>query len=261
MAPLVFLMGVGPIARWKEARVPDLWALLRWALGVAIVAAVVAPLITGKWTPLVSFGLFLSFWVVAATIVSVRQQIRHAQGGMLVALARQPRAFWGMTLAHLGIAVFIAGVTLVKGFETERDVRMAVGDSVTVGGYAFRFDGVTDRQGPNYRAMRGTFDVSRNGRSIEQLFPEKRVYLSQQMPMTEAAIDTGPFGDLYVSLGEPVGGGAWSVRVYAKPFITWIWGGCLLMAFGGLVALSDRRYRIGKRREQALHGGAGVAAD
>jgi cytochrome c-type biogenesis protein CcmF len=259
MAPLVFLMGVGPIARWKEARVPDLWALLRWALGVAIAAAIVAPLLAGKWTPLLSFGLFLAFWVVAATFVSTRQQVRHSQAGVFAALARQPRAFWGMTLAHLGIAVFIAGVTLVKGFESERDVRMAVGDTVTVGGYAFRFEGTTEREGPNYRATRGSIEVTKNGRFVERMHPEKRFYVSQQMPMTEAAIDSGLFGDLYVSLGEPVGDGAWSVRVYAKPFVTWIWGGCMLMALGGLIALSDRRYRVGVRRARALPEGAAAA--
>jgi cytochrome c-type biogenesis protein CcmF len=261
MAPLVFLMGVGPIARWKEARIPDLWALLRWTLGVAIAAALVAPLIGGKWTPLLSFGLFLAFWVVAATFVTIRQQVRHAQDGVLAGLRRQPRAFWGMTLAHLGIAVFIVGVTLVKGFETERDVRMAVGDSIEVGGYAFRFEGVAERAGPNFMAMRGTFDVSKNSRHVEKLYPEKRAYFSQPNAMTEAAIDTGVFGDLYVSLGEPVGEGAWTVRVYSKPFVTWIWGGCVLMALGGLLAILDRRYRLAQRREQVLPTGAGAAAD
>ena len=156
-------------------------------------------------------------------------------------------------LAHLGVAVFIAGVTLVKGYEVERDVKMAPGDTVVLGSTTFRFEGVSDRTGPNYRAARGVFDVSRNGRSIEKLFPEKRVYNAQGMPMTEAAIDSGPFGDLYVSLGEPVDaeGKAWAVRVYLKPFVTWIWGGCMLMALGGLIALSDRRYRIAREPRAA----------
>jgi cytochrome c-type biogenesis protein CcmF len=161
-----------------------------------------------------------------------------------------------MTVAHLGIAVFITGVTLVKGYETERDVRMAVGDTVTVGGYTFRFAGVRDAAGPNYRAVRGAVDVSRDGRPVRTLRPEKRIYNAQEMPMTEAAIASGVLGDLYVSLGDPVGDGAWTLRVYHKPFVTWIWGGCLLMALGGLLALSDRRYRVRAAREDTVAGAA-----
>jgi cytochrome c-type biogenesis protein CcmF len=199
----------------------------------------------------VSFGLLLALWIAATTVVNLRERIATAPGGALQRLARQPRGYWGMLLAHLGVAVFIAGVTLVKGYETERDVKMAPGDTVAIGAYTFRFEGVTERTGPNYRAARGTFDVAKNGKSFEKLHPEKRVYNAQGMPMTEAAIDSGPFGDLYVSLGEPIDGdaNAWAVRVYHKPFVTWIWGGCMLMALGGLVALSDRRYRYAQRRE------------
>jgi cytochrome c-type biogenesis protein CcmF len=154
-----------------------------------------------------------------------------------------------MILAHLGVAVFIVGVTVVKSYEAERDVRMSIGDTVAVGGHVFHFDGTTDVRGPNYRAARGTFDVSKDGRHVRMLQPEKRVYNAGGMAMTEAAIDTGLFGDLYVSLGEPIDNGAWSVRVYHKPFVTWIWGGFFLMAMGGLLALSDRRYRVSARRE------------
>ncbi len=252
MAPLVFLMAVGPIARWKEANIPDLATRLRWALGISLVAALAAPLLTPGWTPLVSFGLFLAFWVLAGSAVSFRSRVRGFGGGLGARLAAQPRGYYGMLAAHCGVAVFIVGVTMVKGYETERDVRMEVGDTVSAGGYTFRFDGVREITGPNYRGARGTVEVSRDGRPIGALYPEKRVYNAQQMPMTEAAIDTGPFGDLYVSLGEPVDGGAWSVRVYTKPFVVWIWSGCFIMALGGLLALSDRRYRLGARREAAV---------
>jgi len=165
-----------------------------------------------------------------------------------------------MLLAHLGVAVFIVGVTLVKGYETERDVRMGIGDTVNVGGYTFRFDGVSDARGPNYRAARGAVEVTKDGRHFATMNPEKRVYNAGGNAMTEAAIETGVLGDLYVSLGEPLEGGAWSVRVYSKPFVTWIWGGCLLMALGGLLALSDRRYRATARREAIVPAGAGSAA-
>jgi cytochrome c-type biogenesis protein CcmF len=252
MAPLAFLMGIGPIARWKQARLPELWARLRWALGVAAATALILPAAAGRWSPLVSLGLGLAAWIVAATAVGALERIRNVRGGLAARLAQQPRAWWGMTLAHLGVAVFITGVTLVKGFETERDVRMAVGDTVTVGGYTFRFAGVRDAAGPNYRAVRGTVEASRDGQLVRTLRPEKRVYTAQEMPMTEAAIASGLFGDLYVSLGDPVGDSAWTLRVYHKPFVTWIWGGCLLMALGGFLALSDRRYRTRATRADTV---------
>ena len=154
-----------------------------------------------------------------------------------------PRALVGMMVAHLGIAAFCFGVVMVKTYEVERDVKMAVGDSTTVRGYTFVFNGVKELEGPNYVAMQGQMQVTRNGGAPLDLRPEKRIYRVQQNPMTEAAIDAGVTRDLYVSLGEQVEGGAWIVRVYVKPFIDWIWGGCLLMALGGLLAVTDRRYR------------------
>ncbi|NDP43090.1 MAG: heme lyase CcmF/NrfE family subunit, partial [Aromatoleum sp.] len=202
MTPLVFLMGVGPLARWKEAKLPDLWLRLRWALAVSLVTALLLPFAAGKWTPMVSFGLLLALWIVATTFVNVKERMSGLStgGGVWTKIVRQPRSYWGMVVAHLGVAVFIVGVTMVKGYESERDVRMDVGDKVTVGGYTFRFDGVIDRMGPNYRAARGAFDVSLNGTHVETMNPEKRVYNASGMPMTEAAIDPGLFGDLYVSL-------------------------------------------------------------
>ena len=254
MAPLVFLMGVGPLARWKKAEIPDLARRLKWALGVSFATALIVPFIAGRWTPMIAFGLFLAFWVIASAAVGIRERVRHIRGGLGARLAAQGRAYWGMQLAHLGIAVFIIGVTLVKGYEVERDVRMDIGDSVTVGNYAFKFEGTREVAGPNYRGARGTVEVTKNGKYVEHLYPEKRMYNVQQMPMTEAAIDSSILGDIYVSLGEPVANGAWSVRVYSKPFVTWIWGGCVLMAIGGLVALLDRRYRFFARRTAVVEG-------
>ena len=255
MAPLVFLMGIGPIARWKKAELPDLATRLKWALAVALIAGMAAPFIAGNWTPMIAFGLFLAFWLIASAVVGIRERIRYVKGGLWEKLSTQGRAYWGMQFAHLGIAVFIIGVTLVKGYEVERDVRMNVGDSVTISSYTFKFEGTREVQGPNYSGARGSVEVTKNGKPFDRLFPEKRIYSVQQMPMTEAAIDTGIFGDVYVSLGEPVGGGAWVVRVYSKPFVTWIWGGCVLMALGGLLALSDRRYRLLARRDHAALAG------
>ena len=148
-----------------------------------------------------------------------------------------------MMLAHLGVAAFCLGVTLVKSGDFERDVRMAVGDETTLAGYTFTLRELREVPGPNYQAMQGVVEARSQGGSITILRPEKRVYRVQQNPMTEAAIDPGITRDLYVSLGEEVEGGAWILRVYVKPFVDWIWGGCLLMALGGLLAASDRRYR------------------
>ncbi|OGA25140.1 MAG: c-type cytochrome biogenesis protein CcmF [Betaproteobacteria bacterium RIFCSPLOWO2_02_FULL_67_26] len=251
MTPAVFLMGLGPLARWKQASLPELAVRLRWALGVSIVSALLLPFAAGGWTPMVSFGLLLASWILLTSAENLRGRLAGAAGSLGARLRAQPRGYYGMLAAHCGVAVFIVGVTLVKGYEIERDVRMEPGDVVTVGGYSFRFDGVTSVPGPNYRAARGAVTVMRDGKRIEVMLPEKRIYNVQNMPMTEAAIESSPFRDLYVSLGEPAGSsGAWSVRVYYKPFVVWIWAGCAIMALGGLLALSDRRYRLAARREE-----------
>ncbi len=260
MAPLVFLMGVGPIARWKQATLPDLWTRLRWALGVAIVAAIAVEWATGEIGALATLGLALAFWIIAATFTDLAERVRG--GNIVERLKLIPRAMVGMMVAHVGIAVFIIGVTMVKGHEVERDVKMDVGDSTTVRDVTFTFKGVSEVQGPNYVAARGSIEVSRDGRVLREMNPEKRMYRVQTNPMTEAAIATGLTGDLYVSLGEPVEGssGAWIVRLYVKPFVDWIWGGCLLMAFGGLLAASDRRYRAKVKSEQTVSAAVGAGA-
>ena len=127
---------------------------------------------------------------------------------------------------------------------------MGVGQTVDAGGYTFRFNGVSNVMGPNYRAARGEIEVSRNGQVVEKMYPEKRTYLTTENVMTETAINTGLFRDLYISLGEPVSDGAWSVRVYFKPFVSWIWGGAVLMALGGGLALTDRRYALAARKQR-----------
>jgi len=259
MTPLAFLMGIGPLARWKQASIPDLARRLRWAFGVSLVTALLAPLATGEWKPGVAFGLSLAFWIVAATIVGIRDRMSGPRAGAALQLRRQPLSYWGMVTAHLGMAVCIVGITMVKGYETERDVKLNVGDTVTVAGYVFRFDGTAPQRGPNYQATRGAVTVSRNGAFVETLYPEKRVYNAGGMPMTNAAIDSGPLGDLYVSMGEPVDNGAWIIRVYSKPFITWVWFGFIMMAAGGFLALSDRRYRTAVERGTALPRGAAAA--
>jgi cytochrome c-type biogenesis protein CcmF len=251
MTPAIFLIGLGPLARWKQASLPELAIRLRWAFAVSVVTALLMPFAMGEWKPFVSFGLLLAFWVIASIVVSILHRVRSSgKEGFLAKLAAQPRSYYGMHFAHLGIAVFIIGVALVGGYETEKDVRMEIGDTIEVGGYTFRFNGANKSQGPNYVADIGNMDVLRNGQKVQVMQPEKRVYNASGMAMTEAAIDTGIFRDLYVALGEPLENGAWVVRVYHKPFVDWIWFGCLLMAFGGALAVTDRRYRLTSRKER-----------
>jgi len=259
MTPAIFLMGVGPLARWKQASLPELAVRLRWAAAVSIVTALAMPFAMGEWNPMVSFGLLLAFWIIASGIVGLRQRLLTGgqQGGLWQKLSGQSRSYYGMHLAHLGIAVFIIGVTLVNGYETEKDVRMEIGDTVEAGGYTFRFNGTREVLGPNYRAARGDMELLRGGaggEKIRVMHPEKRTYSASGTAMTEAAIDTGLLRDLYVSLGEPLENGAWVVRVYYKPFVLWIWLGCILMALGGILAVADRRYRLpqAKRKQNEM---------
>jgi len=251
MTPAIFLMGIGPLAQWKRASLPELAMRLRWAFGVSVATALVVPIVMGQWSPLVSLGLLLALWIATTIAVDLRERLTRTDGSSFRGkLAMLPRAYWGMVIAHFGLALFITGVTMVKGFEVEQDVRMNVGQTATLGGYTFRFDGTQQYKGPNYVAARGTIHVSQDGRDVTVMYPEKRRYTVQNQTMTEAAISPGLLRDLYVSLGEPLEDGAWSVRLYHKPFIDWIWGGCLVMAIGGVLAISDRRYRLAWRRKE-----------
>ena len=253
MTPAVFLMGIGPLLRWKQDKLPAIAVRLKWAAAVAILTAVLLPFTLGRWSPLLALGVLLAIWIMGAGFVNLTQrvqQLRASTHQSLAATLRQlPRGYLGMLLAHFGVGVFIVGVTFVRGYEVERDVRMNVGDTVTAGGYQFRLDGLKEVEGPNYSATRGIVSVTRNDKPVAILHPEKRFFHVQQMPMTEAAIDTGLTRDLYVSLGEPLPDGAWVVRVYHKPFVDWIWGGAFLMALGGILAVTDRRYRLARREE------------
>ncbi|MCM0028225.1 MAG: heme lyase CcmF/NrfE family subunit [Polynucleobacter sp.] len=244
MTPALFLIGIGPISRWRQSLVIDLAHKLKWAAAISVISAVLAPLVLRSWTPLVGFGLFLAIWIIATTCTQLFERaFSNRDRGVIKNLAAQPASYYGMFLAHIGVAVFIIGVTGVRGFESEKDVRMVIGSSIEAGGYNFQFLGVQAIDGPNYQAIRGVFDVSQDGKVITRMAPEKRVYTASQMPMTEAAIDPGFTRDLYVSLGEPINANEWTVRIHIKPFVDWIWGGCLFMALGGFLAITDRRYR------------------
>jgi len=237
MVPVVFLMVPGGIAHWREARWKQLGHDLRLPALAAVVAGAAVWTLTERGTWLTAMGLALATWVVVGLLMQIAIRLKKP--------GRIPPSFWGMHLAHLGIAVITVGITMVKSYEVERDVRMGLNDTVSIENYSFELVGVSEVNGPNYKAIRGEVNVSKDQKPLEVLHPEKRKYFSSAMPMTEAAIDSGLLRDLYVSLGEPIEGERpqWSVRVYYKPFVSWIWYGAILMVLGGLLAVSDRRYR------------------
>ena len=237
LVPTVFLMIPGSVARWREANVREIAYQLRWtALGAALLGLLL-PFVLGGWSIGAAFGLFLGCWVALGTAQQVLLRLRKP--------GRIAASFWGQHTAHLGMAVLVIGITGVKCYEVERDVRMQIGDVVTIAPYTFRLNSLDEVRGPNYKAVRADVQVLRNDKVIEILQPEKRRYFSSAMAMTEAGIDSGFMRDLYVSLGEPLNDARteWSMRVYYKPFVPWLWGGVLLMVLGGVLAALDRRYR------------------
>lgn len=257
MTPAIFLMGVGPVARWKQAQAPDLGRRLRIAFAVSVATAVLLPLtMPGPirlGSPLVMLGLWLAAWSVASAAAHAWQRLTDGDGHWLRRLGRQPRSWYGMLLAHAGIGIFIAGATLANGYEVKQELRLEPGAAQEAGGYRFVFAGLAPATGPNYSAQRAEFHVTRDGRPVTTLYPEKRLYTVQDMPLSQAAIDSGFTRDLFVALGEPAGGSAWTVRIQVKPFMAWIWAGCLLMALGGLLAAGDKRYRQGEARAPQAH--------
>jgi cytochrome c-type biogenesis protein CcmF len=263
MPLMVLLMGAGPLTRWKQQDPAALLRRVRSAFVISLAAglAVGLPWLSGSWS--VGFAVVLSLWLVTTLLIGLGQRLR-TKGGLKHLFqdfaGRGGRSYYGMWLAHIGVAFFIVGITVVTQFDVEKDERMSPGQSVDVGGYNFRFDGVREEQGPNYKAERGTVRVSKGETEIAVLHPEKRVYHVQTKPMTEAGIDAGFMRDIYVSLGEPLGNGDWSMRMYYKPMVRWIWFGGLLIAAGGLLAASDPRYRQLLLRQAARDAGGPLPA-
>ncbi|MCU7924385.1 MAG: heme lyase CcmF/NrfE family subunit [Candidatus Thiodiazotropha sp. (ex Dulcina madagascariensis)] len=259
---LALLMGIGSLSRWKHAEPSQLVTQLRIAFIISLLFGLLSllPLFSGgNW--LVGLGMGLAMWIATAHIVNVRDRLKNKRGfsGFWLDFKTGGRSYYGMILAHIGVAVFIVGTTLVSNFGQENDVRMSPGDESDIAGYTFKFEGVTQMPGPNYNANRGRFQVSRDGEPFTILEPEKRTYFVQTRPMTEAAIDWGLSRDLYVSLGEPLGNGDWSLRLYYKPYVRWIWLGGLLMSLGGILAVTDRRYRTARMRSTEAANTAGAA--
>jgi len=237
MVPLLFILVPGTVAQWREAQLKTIFNKLRYLAVAALVSANALTIYLGTWTWTTALGFFLGLWVGLSSLQHMVERVRKP--------GRIGGSFWGMHMAHFGLAVLVMGITGVKSYEVERDVRIGIEDVVTIAPYTFKLMGMQDVMGPNYKAQEAEVHIQKNGVYIKTLRPQKRRYFSSAMPMTEAAIDTGFMRDLYVSLGDPIPGERpeWSMRVYYKPFVPWMWAGILMMVAGGLLAALDRRYR------------------
>ncbi|WP_417663420.1 heme lyase CcmF/NrfE family subunit [Pseudomonas sp.] len=247
MGMLMALMAVGVLVRWKDTS--SKWLLGR--LAQVLVGSATLAVIAGFGLANFNWAIFITFllvaWMLLAGVRDLLDKTRHK--GLLKGMRALPRSYWGMQLAHLGVAVVALGVMLSSQNSVERDLRLTPGDSVELGGYVFFFDAIKHVQGPNFISDKGTIRVLENGKEVSLLHPEKRFYTVQRTTMTEASIDASFTRDLYVALGEPLDNEAWAIRIHIKPFVRWIWFGGLITAAGGLLSTSDKRYRVKVRRK------------
>ena len=255
LIPLVAALPLGVFSFFKRDRVKRILGQLRVPLALAVVGGGLTAWLAPEAGVFGALGVAGAAWLGAASIAWPLKRMRGE--GQTAGFSRGEAS---MTLAHFGLAIFLVGISLTDATSTEKHLRMTPGDSFDVAGYSFRFDGMRLVEGPNYVADEGVFTVTRAGDTVAELRPQKRRYLRDGQVMTEAAIDPGLTRDLYVSLGEPLdNGAAWAVRLYHKPFVRWIWLGALFMTAGGLLAASDRRYRVRRRAEAGDAPGAGEA--
>ena len=241
--PLAVLAGIGPLLQWKTSHRKNIVLAAKIILPPAVAAAIIIPtFLYGKWTPTVAAGMIAGIWVLAVTIGNY---VAHKRNSTLIAL---PATFYGMTLAHIGIGVFVIGVTFTGAYSTEKNLLMSSNERITFEGHEFVFNGVQMQEGANYVSSFGEIEVLKDGTRVATLYPEKRVYRMRTNPMTEAAISVSILHDLYVALGQKENG-SWGVRIYYRPLIRWIWSGALLMVIGGLIAASAKRYRLGNNEQ------------
>jgi len=246
MSILMVAMGVGILSRWKETPLSWLSGQLKWVVVLAALGAVAIAVWIGDHLLSVGSMLLLVFWVTGASIRDILHKTRNK--GLSKGLRALPRSYWGMTLAHLGIAVCAVGIVGASLFDAQRDLRMEPGQTLDLGGYTFVFEGVEHREGSNWVSDQGHIQVMKGDSQLTMLHPEKRLYKVKNQVMTEAAIDAGFTRDLFVAMGEPLEGDAWAIRVHIKPFVRWIWFGALMMTAGGLLSATDKRYRLKARQ-------------
>ncbi len=251
MGPMAVLVGFAGVVSWKRANLLESFRPLRKLALLALVAGVALPFLTqGRGSLVASAGAVLAVWVLCTSVQEVWRRAR-SKPSLVAGLRSVPRGAWGMTLAHFGLGVWTMGVSFAATFNVENDVRLGPGQTADIGRYEFRFDGVTHVEGPNFKSDTGHVVVSYRGEEIATLNPEKRLYPSQGSVMTEAAVDHNPLRDLYVAMGEPIdkqnASGEWALRLYYKPMMRLVWSGGVLMFLGGILAATDRRYRLARR--------------
>ena len=257
---LLVFMAIAPVTAWKRQSIRLRHQLLFPVISVLLTAVLVGCgmwlLVNGKHAFMTALTAALCIWVLGLLLWDLFQKAKSFEN-LLHGFTRLSRSYWGMVFAHAGLLVVIMGITLTTHLSIERDVALKPGETVNLVDYQFHFDSLQTVQGANYDATLATFSVRKHGQLVGMLYPEKRIYVAQNSPMTEAAIDGNLFRDLYVALGDPLDSqnmrGAWAVRVYCKPFVRWLWFGALCMAFGGVLAVSDRRYRLAKKTYLDAH--------
>ena len=250
--PLVILVGMGMHAAWRTQEVASLSRTLRIPALVALVLGVAIPLfIYGRVSIMLVVGCAAAVWIVISALIPIVRSLRREKGA-----AGITRSALGMSIAHFGVGLFVVGVTIVSAFGVESDRALAPGETIEVAGYQFEMRELRNVQGPNFSAIEAEIEIRKNGEYVATVLPQKRQYLVQKSWMTEAGIRAGLDKDLFVALGDQLGNGGWSVRIQYKPLIRFIWLGALIMALGGLVAISDRRYRVNVREKEKASEGA-----
>ncbi|WP_261885411.1 heme lyase CcmF/NrfE family subunit [Vibrio pomeroyi] len=247
MIPFSFLLGIGPLIRWKRDNLSKLIKpmLISGAFSLGLSALMVA-LLADRFSGTAFAGWVMAFWIIFMHGFELHERATHRHTFMK-GLTKLPRSHWAMVCGHIGLAVTVIGIAMVQNYSIERDVRLAPGESYQLEEYSFLFTGVRDKDGPNYDGYIADFEITKEGKYINTLHAEKRFYTTAKSMMTEAAIDRGVTRDLYIAMGERLDDNkSWAVRIYYKPFVRWIWAGSLIMSIGGAIAISDRRYRFRK---------------
>ncbi|MEZ8021284.1 heme lyase CcmF/NrfE family subunit [Vibrio splendidus] len=247
MIPFSFLLGIGPLIRWKRDNLSKLIKPMLvsgiFSLGLS---ALMVTMLADRFSGTAFAGWVMAFWIIFMHGFELHERATHRHTFMK-GLTKLPRSHWAMICGHIGLAVTVIGIAMVQNYSIERDVRLAPGESYQLEEYSFLFTGVRDKDGPNYDGYIADFEITKEGKYINTLHAEKRFYTTAKSMMTEAAIDRGVTRDLYIAMGERLDDNkSWAVRIYYKPFVRWIWAGSLIMAIGGVIAISDRRYRFRK---------------
>ncbi|HAD26933.1 MAG TPA: heme lyase NrfEFG subunit NrfE, partial [Alphaproteobacteria bacterium] len=251
MIPLLIAMSIGPLLAWKRGDLPGVLQRLKFAAIISALIGLATLYLSWGGPVLAAFGIALGAWLILGPVTDAVERTKLFRAPLAQSWARArglPRASWGAMMAHAGMGVLVLGITGSTAWTEEKITVMRQGETVTVGGYDYRFEGAEQVAGPNYSAIRGHFSASRDGREIATLAPEARSYPTPPMDTTEAAIHPRLSGDLFAVIGERQADGGWAARLYFRPFLSWIWVGCILMTLGGVISLTDRRHRVGAPR-------------